>query len=70
MTPAPELTFHDFVMGQLEQVLSKVTNEPKELIELIAQTKLKRGITKETYDIYADIDKIVEFGNLIFNAPH
>ena len=68
MTPAPELTFHDFVMGQLEQVLSKVTNEPKELIELIAQTKLKRGITKETYDIYADIDKIVEFGNLIFNA--
>lgn len=55
-------------MNQMEVIFSKITNNPKQFIELIAQTKLKRSITKETYAIEKDIDRIVQFGNLIFNA--
>ena len=64
----PEPTFYEFAMNQMEVIFSKITNNPKQFIELIAQTKLKRSITKETYAIEKDIDRIVQFGNLIFNA--
>lgn len=65
---APELTFYDFVMGQIENTLTRITDNPKELIKLIAQTKLKRDITQEKYSIKKDIDQIAEFGNMLFNA--
>jgi hypothetical protein len=68
MAPAPELTFYDFVMGQIENTLTRITDNPKELIKLIAQTKLKRDITQEKYSIKKDIDQIAEFGNMLFNA--
>lgn len=64
----PEPTFYEFAMKQIEVIFSKITNNPKQFIELISQTKLKRSITKETYAIENDIDKIVIFGNAIFNA--
>lgn len=64
----PEPTFYEFAMKQMEVIFSKITNNPKQFIELISQTKLKRSITKETYAIENDIDKIVIFGNAIFNA--
>lgn len=64
----PEPTFYEFAMNQMEVIFSKITKNPKQFIELIAQTKLKRSITKETYAIEKDIDRIVQFGNLIFNA--
>lgn len=68
MTPVPEPTFYEFTMEQMEVVFSKITNNPKQFIKLITRTKLKRNITKETYKIEKDIDQIVKFGNLIFNA--
>lgn len=68
MTPVPEPTFYEFTMEQMEVVFSKITNNPKQFIKLITRTKLKRDITKETYKIEKDIDQIVKFGNLIFNA--
>ena len=68
MASAPELTFYDFVMGQIENTLTRITDNPKELIKLIAQTKLKRDITQEKYSIKKDIDQIAEFGNMLFNA--
>nr|DAJ88853.1 MAG TPA: hypothetical protein [Caudoviricetes sp.] len=64
----PEPTFHEFTMEQMEAIFAKITNNPKQFIELITRTKLKRDITKETYKIEKDIDQIVKFGNLIFNA--
>ena len=64
----PEPTFYEFAMNQMEVIFSKITNNPKQFIELISQTKLKRNITQETYAIEKDIDRIVQFGNLIFNA--
>ena len=64
----PEPTFYEFAMEQMEVIFSKITNNPKQFIELISQTKLKRNITQETYAIEKDIDRIVQFGNLIFNA--
>ena len=57
----PEPTFYEFAMNQMEVIFSKITNNPKQFIELIAQTKLKRSITKETYAIEKDIDRIVQF---------
>lgn len=68
MTSVPEPTFYEFTMEQMEVVFSKITNNPKQFIKLITRTKLKRDITKETYKIEKDIDQIVKFGNLIFNA--
>ena len=68
MATAPELTFYDFVMSQIENTLTRITDNPKELIKLIAQTKLKRDITQEKYSIKKDIDQIAEFGNMLFNA--
>ena len=68
MDSVPEPTFHEFTMEQMEAIFAKITNNPKQFIELITQTKLKRDITKETYKIEKDIDQIVKFGNLIFNA--
>ena len=68
MTSVPEPTFYEFTMEQMEVIFSKITNNPKQFIELITRTKLKRDITKETYAIEKDIDRIVQFGNLIFNA--
>ena len=68
MTSVPEPTFHEFTKEQMEAVFSKITNNPKQFIKLITRTKLKRDITKETYKIEKDIDRIVQFGNLIFNA--
>lgn len=65
---APEPTFHEFTMEQMEAIFAKITNNPKQFIELITRTKLKRDITKETYKIEKDIDQIVKFGNLVFNA--
>lgn len=61
-------TFHDFTMKQMETTLSNITDKPQELANLIIQTKLKRDITKETFKIAEDINLIVEFGKLIFNA--
>lgn len=68
MTSVLEPTFYEFTMEQMEVIFSKITNNPKQFIELITRTKLKRDITKETYAIENDIDRIVQFGNLIFNA--
>lgn len=68
MTSVLEPTFYEFTMEQMEVVFSKITNNPKQFIKLITRTKLKRDITKETYKIEKDIDQIVKFGNLIFNA--
>ena len=68
MTSVPEPTFYEFTMEQMEVIFSKITNNPKQFIELITRTKLKRDITKETYAIEKDIDQIVKFGNLVFNA--
>lgn len=68
MAAVPEPTFHEFTMEQMETIFAKITNNPKQFIELITRTKLKRDITKETYKIEKDIDQIVKFGNLIFNA--
>ena len=68
MDSVPEPTFHEFTMEQMEAIFAKITNNPKQFIELITRTKLKRDITKETYKIEKDIDQIVKFGNLIFNA--
>ena len=68
MTSVPEPTFYEFTMEQMEVIFSKITNNPKQFIELITRTKLKRDITKETYAIEKDIDRIVQFGNLIFNV--
>lgn len=68
MASVPEPTFYEFTMEQMEAIFSKITNNPKQFIELITRTKLKRDITKETYKIEKDIDQIVKFGNLIFNA--
>ena len=68
MTSVPEPTFYEFTMEQMEAIFAKITNNPKQFIELITRTKLKRDITKETYKIEKDIDQIVKFGNLIFNA--
>ena len=68
MTSVPEPTFHEFTMEQMEAIFAKITNNPKQFIELITRTKLKRNITKETYKIEKDINQIVKFGNLIFNA--
>ena len=68
MASVPEPTFYEFTMEQMEVIFSKITNNPKQFIELITRTKLKRDITKETYAIEKDIDRIVQFGNLIFNA--
>lgn len=68
MASVPEPTFYEFTMEQMEVIFSKITNNPKQFIELITRTKLKRDITKETYAIEKDIDQIVKFGNLIFNA--
>ena len=68
MTSVLEPTFYEFTMEQMEVIFSKITNNPKQFIELITRTKLKRDITKETYAIENDIDRIIQFGNLIFNA--
>ena len=68
MASVPEPTFYEFTMEQMEAIFSKITNNPKQFIKLITRTKLKRDITKETYKIEKDIDQIVKFGNLIFNA--
>lgn len=68
MTSVLQPTFYEFTMEQMEVIFSKITNNPKQFIELITRTKLKRDITKETYAIENDIDRIVQFGNLIFNA--
>lgn len=68
MASVPEPTFYEFTMEQMEAIFAKITNNPKQFIELITRTKLKRDITKETYKIEKDIDQIVKFGNLIFNA--
>ena len=68
MASVSEPTFYEFTMEQMEVIFSKITNNPKQFIELITRTKLKRDITKETYAIEKDIDRIVQFGNLIFNA--
>ena len=68
MTPVPEPTFYEFTMEQMNIIFAKITDKPQEFSNFIIQKSLKRELTKETYAIENDIDKIVIFGNAIFNA--
>lgn len=43
-------------------------NEKKQQIKQKITKKQKEKFRKETYAIEKDIDRIVQFGNLIFNA--
>ena len=68
MASVSEPTFYEFTMEQMNIIFSKITDKPQEFSNFIIQKSLKRELTKETYAIEKDIDKIVIFGNAIFNA--